>query len=330
MLLSAAPLIAQPESEDKGPIAAVVAPIHDFGTLVRGDRPVHEFVVHNSGDAVLEVFDATSSCGCTVIDFDRRIAPGESGVVRIAVETEEQAGAFAVSVGLLTNDSGNPQINLTLKADLADRVRIEPGYVRFVTSEGFSDPLISQQRIYAADGNSLRVLSATSPYPFMETRLRDANADERAPNGPKAQWILEVLLLPSAPVGTMNGEIVLQLEHPYRESSRISVFGAVQPVLIAVPEVLEIGEVRLDEGLRGSFRVDNTGSEPLRLVRVESNVPGLVLEIDPTAGEEGKRWYVNLRFEPDTRRGLIKGVVRIHTTSAQRPVLEVPINGSVR
>ncbi len=329
-VLSAAALMAQPESEDKGPRAVVGRPIHDFGVLERGDRPTHEFVVANTGEATLELFDARSSCGCTVIDFDEEIAPGQSGVVKIAVETEEQAGAFAVNVGLLTNDPSNPRINLTLKADLADRIRIEPGYVRFIASEGFREPMVSKQRIYAADGNPLRTIRAVSSYPFVSATVRDAVGDERLPSGPDAQWILEVALLPSAPLGTMNGEIVLEFDHPRRKTSKLPVFGAVQPVLISVPEILELGEVSIEEGLRGSFRVDNTGADPVQLVSVESTVPGLELEIDRESGEEGFRWYIVVGFAPDMRKGLIEGMVRIHSTSERRPVLEVAVRGSVR
>ena len=40
-----------------------------------------------------------------------------------------------------------------------------------------------------------------------EAKLRDAVGDERLPVGPEQQWILEVALLPGAPIGTMDGEV---------------------------------------------------------------------------------------------------------------------------
>ncbi|TNF72802.1 MAG: DUF1573 domain-containing protein, partial [Acidobacteria bacterium] len=51
------------------PRAVVPETIKDFGTVQRGDRLAHRFVIRNDGDAILEITEVKPACGCTVAEF---------------------------------------------------------------------------------------------------------------------------------------------------------------------------------------------------------------------------------------------------------------------
>ena len=80
-----------------GPAPRAIAPeaIKDVGAVDRGERITHEFTIRNDGDAVLEISEVKPSCGCTVAEYDRSIAPGGTGVVRATVETKNFKGGIA-------------------------------------------------------------------------------------------------------------------------------------------------------------------------------------------------------------------------------------------
>ena len=54
---------------------------HDFGQITQGTPQQTVFTFTNTGDAPLIITDATSSCGCTIPDYQKNtpIAPGQQG-----------------------------------------------------------------------------------------------------------------------------------------------------------------------------------------------------------------------------------------------------------
>jgi hypothetical protein len=329
----AGPLMAQAPSEDKreaGPEASVPNPIHDFGLLDYGERVVHDFEIRNEGTAPLELSDALSSCGCTVLDFDPEIAAGGRGRFRVAIETEAQTGPFAVHVSVMTNDVDNPSLQMTLKAELAFRVVARPGYARFVTYDGVSPPPLSRQVIAALDGGSLDVRSVSSPYPWVNVELSEADPRERLAEGGERQWRLDVRLEPSAPLGPINGSVVVALDHPHQSEIRIPVHGIVQPVLVVEPGEIDLGVVVPADGVRGSVRVRNTTPDPLELESVGTDVPGLRAGISSAEGGEGRVWYVGFELDPTMAPGPFRGTLQVSTTSDRLPVLEIPFQGVAR
>src|SRR5690349_8556368 len=69
------------------PKAVVVEPIKDAGTVSKGDKISHDFLIKNEGDADLEILNVQPACGCTVAEFDKTIAPGQTGKVHAVVDT---------------------------------------------------------------------------------------------------------------------------------------------------------------------------------------------------------------------------------------------------
>src|SRR5437899_609724 len=74
---SPATLFAQGTAAGK-PKAVAVEPVVDVGTIAKGDNVTHDFVIKNEGAATLEITQVRPACGCTVVSFDKTIAPGKS------------------------------------------------------------------------------------------------------------------------------------------------------------------------------------------------------------------------------------------------------------
>jgi len=108
-LLAAGAVLAQ---EPAAPQPKIVVPelMHDFGNMPRGDKLQHDFVLRNEGAAPLEVREVRPACGCTVVEFDKTIAPGAEGKVRAVLDTHGFAGPIAKTIDVLSNDPETPRL----------------------------------------------------------------------------------------------------------------------------------------------------------------------------------------------------------------------------
>lgn len=299
------------------PRAVVEKPIVDVGKVKKGEPIGHEFVIRNSGDAPLEISEVKPSCGCTVADYDKVIAPGQSGKVKIVVKTDAFGGGIAKSVTVFTNDTGNPRLNLVVKAIVHEPVVARPGYARFMTVRGQPvEPSI--QTVSATDGSEIEVLSVSSPYSF----VRATHSREES-----GRWKVELSLDRNAPVGPLADYVVVRTSHPEQPLVKIAVSGLVRPIISVAPKVADFGRREVAEPQSKSLEVKNLGTAAVELTEATSDVEGLEAVIEPV--EEGKHYRIQLTLTDALPKGAFEGRLTIKTSSAQQPVVEVPLRGTI-
>jgi hypothetical protein len=331
-LLGLAAAVAQtsspaPLADARPPLASAPAPIWDAGVVNRGDVVSHDFEIRNVGTETLHLREVRATCGCTVANFDAAIPPGQSGKVTVEVATAEFRGPTAKDVTVFTNDPVTPTITLTVRADVQPSVDLQPGYFRLMTVEG-AENVVGTQTVWSTDRNDFEVLEVRSPLPQLEVTFRPASEQEREPTGRGKQWLIVASLRGDAPVGALQGDVVVRTNHPEHEELAIPIAGYVRPILAASPPVADFGAFAPTEPRRGSVIVTNNGETPLTVVSAESDVPGLAAQV--ATREAGKKFDVNLTFTPGTTRGPIAGTLRVRTNSTTHPVLEIPVRGEVR
>lgn len=104
------------DAQAGGKIVAVEA-VHDFGTVTEGDTVKNTFVIKNDGPNLLKVERVQTSCGCTVAELKtKEIAPGATGEIDVAFNTQGRPGDQSKIITVLSNDPTTPRLNLTIKA----------------------------------------------------------------------------------------------------------------------------------------------------------------------------------------------------------------------
>ena len=101
---------SQPDgTPDAGaPAIAFQATEYDFGRVVAGTKVEHTFKFENVGKAPLLIQQASASCGCTVPQWPREpIAPGATGEIRVAFDSEGREGVQSKTVTILANTQPN-------------------------------------------------------------------------------------------------------------------------------------------------------------------------------------------------------------------------------
>jgi hypothetical protein len=109
-------------SQSDQPKMAIASFEHSFGSVKAGTALKHVFKMKNEGKAALEIKSITPSCGCTTSNYDKMIAPGESGGIALAIEkTDSYRGEIVKTAEVTTNDPNQPRFTLTLKASFSEK-----------------------------------------------------------------------------------------------------------------------------------------------------------------------------------------------------------------
>jgi hypothetical protein len=314
------------QAESPGPAAVALETIKDFGVVNKGQRITHEFRIRNAGEATLEITEVRPSCGCTVAEFDRTIAPGEEGKITATVDTRNFKGGIAKSVRVFTNDAENPQIDLVMKANVRSQVEVDPGYARFVAVYG-EPQKTSVQSVWSEEYPDLEIRKVESPYAFVKVSYREAEEGERLRGVDGRQWQIEVDLDKEAPVGPMADFIVLTTNHPKLKTMRIPVSGFVRPVMSVTPRIADFGRRELSEPQTASLEIRNLSANAVGLGEVSTDIDGLQAEIEPL--EEGRLYKVLLTLQPGMDKGDFEGLVTITTNSSKQPTIEVNVKGVI-
>lgn len=307
------------------PRAVIRESVFDAGSVARGGKVEHAFDIANQGDQPLEIVEVQPTCGCTVAQFDRQIAPGGRGEVSVVVDTAKLKGAVAKSIRVLTNDAEAPEITLVVKANVRAWVEADPGYARFLTVLGqTAEP--AEQLLWQETEGDFVVEGARSPYPFITVDVHEAGAGERRDGRPGRQWVLEIALAPDAPEGAFADYVTVTTNNPHSREVQIPVSGYVRPVVSAIPAALELGRRDLSEPYEAVVEVKNQGGGTIDLGDVSVDLPGVEARLEPVV--EGKTYRLVVTFGSGVPKGPFEGKVTIPTSSRIQPVVEVDLRGT--
>ena len=86
--------------------------IYEFGTIPMGEVVSHNFSFTNKATIPLVIYEATSTCGCTIPDYPKEpIMPGTNGTIKVTYDSKGKIGTQNKEVTIRTN-SGVYKINM--------------------------------------------------------------------------------------------------------------------------------------------------------------------------------------------------------------------------
>lgn len=210
-------LPVSPVAGQGGPIPE--NPVHDFGTVLEGTVIAHDFIIRNDASQPLFIENFRIGCSCIeVLSYDREIAPGQSGIIRVSFATKGYGGqAIEKSFGVVTSAPPNDPFELTLKGAVDLFADIEP---RLVKLEGLAgEPLVETVLIapkpeYAFKVRTIRLKSG-----------RDVTCRivERA-DGTTGHYKLEIAAIRERP-GRFFDTVTIGTDHPLQPEIQIRIFG---------------------------------------------------------------------------------------------------------
>jgi len=98
-------MVAEEEAPDPdAPVFEFLEETYDFGEIIEGDKPTHEFKFTNTGNTPLIIAGVKASCGCTTPQWPKTpIAPGEEAVIKAIYNSKGRMGKFNKAIRITSN-----------------------------------------------------------------------------------------------------------------------------------------------------------------------------------------------------------------------------------
>lgn len=106
-------------AQASGPKIEIENKVHNFGKVKEGTFVGHDYLIKNSGDAVLKLTKIKASCGCTTTQPEKsELQPGESTFLHVEFDTRRRQGLEKKHVYVFSNDKQKPQVRLSFTANV--------------------------------------------------------------------------------------------------------------------------------------------------------------------------------------------------------------------
>jgi hypothetical protein len=160
-----APSKKQSASEVKNrPLIQVKELEYNFGEILEGVEPEHEFTIKNIGTADLDISNVRVDCGCTAVKYDPTIPPHGEGKVRMKVSLKNYVGKVDKKATIQSNDPQTPEVIVRMLGTVLPIIDIKPS--TGVLFRGMADQLPE---------SVLEMTASTAPFHITgtETNLAD-------------------------------------------------------------------------------------------------------------------------------------------------------------
>jgi len=87
-----------------GPVITFEKDEYDFGKIEKGNIAKYQFKFRNTGNQALVIVNVRPSCGCTTPSWSKEpVAPGATGYIEAAYNSNSGHGTFTKSITVTTN-----------------------------------------------------------------------------------------------------------------------------------------------------------------------------------------------------------------------------------
>lgn len=243
--------------------AVQVVPITALGANA---EVVATYTLHNRGKVPIDVAVASTSCGCTAATLGKaRLEAGEQTTLRATMHAEDER---MVTVSLQTSDAARPVQFVALQSKRTFAPFALPAPVSLFGEKG--------EVVRAQTGVTLpanwRVGRVSSTPAWLQSELIQSGA--KAPG-----YQLQVTAPASAPEGSVQGQITLELLDAPLKQLTVAVGGFLSNDISATPRLIDLGAIGSGIARR---TIIVRGPKPFSIRGVRSLMPGFKANADST------------------------------------------------
>ncbi|MCY3870116.1 MAG: choice-of-anchor D domain-containing protein, partial [Gemmatimonadetes bacterium] len=311
------------------PVLAVQETSIDFGTVEIGQPVQQTITVTNTGTAPLEITGIESDVSGMTFDTTMfTLAPHGSQIVTVTFPSSTE-GTFSGSITILNNDPDRAKhtlsISVIVQAAPVPAIAVQQTAVNFGTVE-FAQTV---QQTITVTNTGTAPLEITDIESDVSGLTFDTAMFTLAPNGSRTVTIT----FPSSTEGTFSGSITISSNDPDRAKHTVSVSVIVQaapaPVLVVGEPAIDFGSIDAEKTVQQTFTITNTGTAPLEVTGIESDVSGLTFEPSVFTLEPEGSQAVTITF-PKPMEGEFSGSITILSNDPDRAKHTLTISGVVQ
>jgi hypothetical protein len=292
---------------------------HDFGEVARNKPLKYELTIRNDGDRPVSIKESQTSCGaCSPVRFgSATVAPGGDVEATIRVNSSNKKGIHTQHFIVQASDGVSTStlelsVSWTVKAFLeCIPESIDLGAKIYSTTQDYEVTLDAQGLT-----SPVQFTSVTCPSPH----VRIHGVEERGPNR-----VIYVSVLPTIPVGDFETSITLTTDYEKEPVIYVPIRGKIA------------GPFHVDQRYV-NFGAVPAGKEVERQVAIQRRVPteritGAECDesiLDCQLDLQGRAYTLTVKSQPTLAAGMHRTTIRLRTTCAQQPLIELPVILQVR
>jgi hypothetical protein len=283
---------------------------YDFGTVARGSRIRHTFLIRNTTSYDIHIADTRTKCGCTDVKVGARdIPPGTQTTIEATLDTTKFQGYKASGLVLVLNRPQFIELDLNLTCFIRGDVTLNPGGADFQLVPRGTAPSLTLNLTAVASNWQINKVHTISDLVKAEARKL-----AQSPGAP-TQYQITVTLDKSAPAGYLRDEITLFTNDPSSPRIPVSVTANVQSVVSVAPAVVNLGRVKPGQEVKKIVLVK--ASKPFKV----TGVKGMKPELSATNAFEDAKTFHNLTvtLKAPTQPGPYNATLEIATDIENEP-----------
>ncbi len=316
---------------------------YDFGFLAYGDSGKHTWTITNAGEGPLDLMKGSSTCSCTVADFEKdpktgvavdklTLKPGETHDITVSW-TPKSSGPFSKETSVETNDPKNPVVWFRIKGEVNPAIVTVPSTTtldlgRVPNGEG----LQTKMAIGSPDRPDTRILEVTSSQPdLVEGKVVPLSDEALKELKFEKGHQLNISVKPSTEIGNFREELVLKTDHPQMETLTITVIGRLEGPISVVPSEVRIDGATSSDGGSRSAVLSVTDHREVKF-EVLSKPEDVQVEIQPVnsgASSKARIYKMTVTVPPGTSPGVMKGEIVLKTDHPSVSQLSIPFQAVV-
>ncbi len=292
---------------------------HDFRTVGRGAKSVHEFKVTNIYEEEVHIAAVRTSCGCTTPSISKQtLQSRESGSIIAKFNTDTFIGTKAATLTVVFDKPFYQEVQLKVRGNIRTDVWFEPAEIDF--GEIAPGKTGETEIVINHSGNSnWRITDVRSHCTDLQVRL---SKPELTPGLVKYRMVVKTK--DSMSDGEIRERLTLISNDRAFPTTEMLISGHMRPVLSISPASLSLGT--LSPGKLIEKRLLIRGEEPFSVTgivcpdkRFEFNIP------------EGKKklHMVKVKFSSQTVADKIAQQIRVTTDLDGDKFAEILVTGSV-
>jgi hypothetical protein len=286
--------------------------------------------VTNQGRGTLD-YRLVPDCGCFMVgSYKERLAPGETNVIQVLINTMDFTGRLNKALFVYSNDPYFPIKRIPLETV------VRPAY-RFVDQQKEPNVIVDEN---GGKFETILVLDEGQDFKIKRASVNGVSArvsvdDEmwhgmldypEIGEGPKMRkgYAISALIAPGVPPGRLSLQIQLETDDDVFKTIVHHVY--VQRGIVSVPLSLYFGTIP-QEPARATVLLTRPG-QPYKVLKVESDLGFITASVEPYRAET--EYKVVATFTGKAPIGRFSGKIKVYTDDPKQPVVEVPVEGTVR
>ena len=324
-----------------GPIGKLLIdgePRFNFGNTSVHTSGKHAFSLKNVGEGNLKIKPGTTSCQCTVVEFDPTLQgenvkgeivlkPGESTEINVGW-TPKSAGKFSQQVTIQTNDPVQPEVVFAITGNAYPPLVTMPEQpVYDVPSVDNEKPLTMYLAVSSFDEPSFKITEMRSTTPSLITASHTPLSENELKELKwKTGYKVEIVLHPTTELGSFNDMLIIKTDHSGENELQVPIRGRRTGAISAIPEVIRFSANQEKGGQNVSLlMVRGHEGTTFEVQDKPQHVNVRIEAADPSPGEKVQKFKVFTDVAPGTPADVIRGDIVLKTSHPKVSVVKIPV-----